>query len=96
MPADAGCPPHLHTARLQHVAVVAEAQLTPLVGPEAEEAAGGGGHGRVLVPAGDRHDLVILNPELARRVLRKLGLAECEYGARGRNLRILHQQSPFI
>ena len=49
----------------------------------------------MLVPAGDDGDLVILDPELARRVLRELGLSECKHGARVGNLRVLHLYSDW-
>ena len=49
----------------------------------------------MLVSAGDDGDLVILDPELARRVLSKLGLSECKHGARVGDLRVLHLYSDW-
>ena len=58
-----------------------EPQLTPLVGPEGEQPPGPGDDRRVLVPAGDQDNLVILDPELAGSVLCKLGFTKGEHCA---------------
>ena len=65
-----------------------ESELTPLVGAEGEEPAGVGDDRGVLVPAGQLLDEVALDPELGGRVLRELGAAEREDGARGGHLRL--------
>ena len=49
----------------------------------------------MLVPTGDDGDLVVLDPELARRVLSELGLAEGEHGSRLGDLRVLHLNSDW-
>ena len=100
---------HLDAAWLDHVAVVSQAQLTPLIAAEGKQSSrpennddhfgklkGGhspGDHGGVFVPTCDDDDLVILDPELARGVLSELGLAESEDGARVGDLRVLHLRS---
>ena len=68
---------------------MSQSQLSPLVGPEHEEAARLGDDGGVLVAAAELDDEVLPDPELGGHVLGELGLAEGEDGARGRNLGLL-------
>ena len=86
----------LDTAGLDHVTVVSQAQLAPLVTAEGEDSPWLSEHGGVLVPAGEQHHTVILDPELAGRVVSKLGLPEREDRSRARDLGVLHAEPQVI